>query len=124
MASKLIVLLPILFLSITFIHIFQPAKYNLMVKTVLILMALASVTMAYAGDLSPAEYVKAKYGKHDLALASKNPRFLDSHEIAFLLELGMRWDPVEKCWWGPTQELHSKDWRHDAILITARCPRR
>jgi hypothetical protein len=95
-----------------------------MQKTALILMSLASVTIAYAGDLSPAEYVRAKYGKHDLVLASKSPKFLDSHEIAYLQELGMRWDPFEKCWWGPTQELHSKDWRQDAILIMARSPRR
>jgi hypothetical protein len=55
----------ILFLSIPLILIFQRAKYNIMLKTALILLALASVTIAYAGDLSPAEYVKAKYGKHD-----------------------------------------------------------
>jgi hypothetical protein len=93
-------------------------------KTKLITIALAlSLAAAYAGDVSPAEYVHAKYGQHDVVLMSKNPRDLDAHEIAYLQELGMRWDPVEKCWWGPTTELHSRDWRQDAVLITARSPK-
>jgi hypothetical protein len=54
------------------------------------------MTSVLAGDITPEQYVRAKYGKHDLVLASKKPKDLDPHEIAFPQRTGWPLGPGRK----------------------------